>query len=81
MTCGATSGFKGNLDIRYLFSRQISLHGSYMGAKTELLEVMKFVRDGRLKAVVDRALPLERARDAHQAIEDRSQFGKVVLVP
>lgn len=81
VTCGATSGFKGNLDIRYLFSRQISLHGSYMGAKTELLEVMKFVRDGRLKAVVDRALPLERARDAHQAIEDRSQFGKVVLVP
>ena len=81
VTCGATSGFKGNLDIRYLFSRQISLHGSYMGAKTELLEVMKFFEDGRLKPVVDRALPLEKAREAHQAIEDRAQFGKVVLVP
>jgi len=81
VTCGATSGFKGNLDIRYLFSRQISLHGSYMGAKAELLEVMKFFEDGRLKAVVDRALPLEKAREAHTAIEERAQFGKVVLIP
>lgn len=81
VTCGATSGFKGNLDIRYLFSRQISLHGSYMGAKTELIEVIKFFEDGRLKPVVDRVLPLEKAAEAHKAIEDRAQFGKVVLVP
>lgn len=81
VTCGATSGFRGNLDIRYLFSRQISLHGSYMGSKNELLEVIKFFEDGRLKPVVDRVLPLERAAEAHAAIEDRAQFGKVVLAP
>lgn len=81
VTCGATSGHNGNLDIRYLFARQISLVGSYMGAKAELLEVLKFFEDGRLKPVVDRVLPLEQAAAAHTAIEDRSQFGKVVLVP
>lgn len=81
VTCGATSGFKGNLDIRYLFSRQIGLYGSYMGAKTELLEVLKFFEDGRLKPIVDRVLPLEKAAEAHRALEDRAQFGKVVLVP
>jgi len=81
VTCGATSGFIGNLDIRYLFSRQISLLGSYMGSKSELLETMKFFADGRLKAVVDRVLPLEQAADAHRALEDRAQFGKVVLAP
>jgi len=81
VTCGATSGFKGNLDIRYLFSRQISLHGSYMGAKCELLEVMKFFEDGRLRPVVDRTLPLEQASEAHRALEDRAQFGKVILIP
>jgi NADPH:quinone reductase-like Zn-dependent oxidoreductase len=81
VTCGATSGFNGNLDIRYLFSRQIKLVGSYMGAKAELLEVMKLVEAGRLKAVVDRVLPLEQAADAHRALENRAQFGKVVLAP
>lgn len=81
VTCGATSGFKGNLDIRYLFARQIALYGSYMGAKIELLEVMRFFEDGRLKPVVDRVLPLEKAAEAHEVIEDRGQFGKVVLVP
>lgn len=81
VTCGASSGFKGSLDIRYLFSRQISLHGSYMGSKTELLEVIKFFEDGRLKPVVDRVLPLAKAADAHKALEDRAQFGKIVLTP
>jgi NADPH:quinone reductase-like Zn-dependent oxidoreductase len=81
VTCGATSGYQGNLDIRYLFSRQISLHGSYMGSKPELMEVMKFVADGRLKPVVDRTLPLEKAADAHRALISRAQFGKVVLEP
>jgi NADPH:quinone reductase-like Zn-dependent oxidoreductase len=64
-----------------LFSRQISVVGSYMGAKAELLEVLSFFEDGRLKPVVDRVLPLEKAAEAHAAIEDRAQFGKVVLVP
>ncbi|HEV8484137.1 MAG TPA: zinc-binding dehydrogenase [Blastocatellia bacterium] len=81
VTCGATSGYQGNLDIRYLFSRQISLHGSYMGSKSELIEVAKFFSDGRLKAVVDRTFPLESAADAHRALKSRAQFGKIVLQP
>lgn len=81
VTCGATSGPKGDLDIRLLFSKQISLHGSYMGSKHELKEVMKFVKEGKLKGVVDRVLPLEKASDAHRALKERAQFGKVVLAP
>jgi NADPH:quinone reductase-like Zn-dependent oxidoreductase len=81
VTCGATSGFDARTDIRQIFYRHLTILGSFMGAKAELLEAMKFVESGAIRAVVDRALPLAEARRAHELIEDRAQFGKVVLVP
>ncbi len=81
VTCGATSGFAAKTDIRYLFSRHLTILGSYMGSKGELLEAYRFLEQGKLKPVVDRALPLEEAARAQQIMEDRKQFGKLVLNP
>jgi NADPH:quinone reductase-like Zn-dependent oxidoreductase len=52
-----------------------------MGSKAELSEAMKFVEIGKIRAVVDRTLPLAEARRAHELMEDRAQFGKLVLIP
>jgi NADPH:quinone reductase-like Zn-dependent oxidoreductase len=52
-----------------------------MGSKGELIEALKFVGEGKIRAVVDRVLPLSEARQAHELIEDRAQFGKIVLRP
>jgi NADPH:quinone reductase-like Zn-dependent oxidoreductase len=79
VTCGATTGYDAKIDLRFLFSRQLSLLGSYMGTKPELLTVMKLVADGRLKPVVDRVFPLAEAAAAHAYLESSAQFGKVVL--
>jgi NADPH:quinone reductase-like Zn-dependent oxidoreductase len=79
VTCGATTGYDAKLDLRFLFSRQLSLLGSYMGTKSELLTVMKLVAAGRLKPIVDRVVPLAEAAAAHAYLEVGSQFGKVVL--
>ena len=81
VTCGASSGFDGKTDLRALFGKSISLHGSYMGRLAEFDEVLKHIRAGRLKPVLDRVLPLRDARAAHEALEQRAQFGKIVLVP
>jgi NADPH:quinone reductase-like Zn-dependent oxidoreductase len=81
VTCGATSGFDARTDLRQLFYRHLSLLGSFMGSKAELLEAMRFVERGAIRAVVDRVLPLAEARKAHELMEDRAQFGKLVLVP
>jgi NADPH:quinone reductase-like Zn-dependent oxidoreductase len=81
VTCGATSGFDARTDLRQVFYRHVTLLGSFMGSKAELLEAMKFVAAGKIRAVVDRVLPLSEARQAHQLIENREQFGKVVLKP
>jgi len=81
VTCGATSGFDARTDLRQVFYRHLTLFGSFMGSKAELLEAMKFVASGKIRAVVDRVLPLSEARQAHELIENRAQFGKVVLRP
>jgi NADPH:quinone reductase-like Zn-dependent oxidoreductase len=81
VTCGATTGPEAKLELRFLFSRQLSLLGSYMGNMGELHEVLKFVFNGTLKPVVDKSFPLREARAAHEHLERSAQFGKVILNP
>lgn len=81
VTCGATSGYDARTDLRQVFYRHLTILGSMMGSKAELLDAMKFIESGQLRPVVDRSLPLEEARRAHELMEDRAQFGKLVLVP
>jgi NADPH:quinone reductase-like Zn-dependent oxidoreductase len=81
VTCGATAGAKVSLDINLLFGRHLSLLGSWMGRRAELLEVLKHVESGALQPVVDSVRPLAQAKHAHERIEAREHFGKVVLVP
>jgi NADPH:quinone reductase-like Zn-dependent oxidoreductase len=79
VTCGATTGYEGKIDLRYLFTRQLSILGSFMGSKAELYSVLELVRRGLLKPVIDTVMPLEQARGAHERLEHREQFGKIVL--
>jgi NADPH:quinone reductase-like Zn-dependent oxidoreductase len=79
VTCGATTGYDGKIDLRYLFSRHISILGSYMGSKAELFSVLDLVKRGLVKPVIDTVMPLKEAQEAHERLESREQFGKIVL--
>jgi NADPH:quinone reductase-like Zn-dependent oxidoreductase len=79
VTCGATTGYDAKIDLRFLFTRQLSLMGSYMGTKSELRTVLKLVGQGRLRPIVDKIWPLHDAIAAHNYLEKGKQFGKVVL--
>ncbi len=81
VTCGATTGYDAHLDLRYLFSKQWSLLGSFMGTMGELHCVLQFVFRKQLKPVIDRVYPLSEIRAAHQRLENKEQFGKVILKP
>ncbi len=81
LTCGATTGFAPQTDLRQIFFRQVQVIGSTMGSHREFLDVMKCVFRGQLKPVIDRVLPLEEARKGHELIEARAVFGKIVLTP
>ena len=80
VTCGATTGHDASLDLRVLFVRQLSLLGSYMGRKAELLRAAQFFFAGELRPVVDRTYPLAEAAEAASRLEAREQFGKIVLL-
>jgi len=79
VNCGVTSGGKAEIDIRYIFVKQFSLMGSYMGGREELLKVLGFFEDGKLKPVVDSIFPLMEAGKAQVKMEKSEHFGKIVL--
>ena len=81
VTCGATTGGKVALDLNLLFGRHLTLLGSWMGRRSDLNDALVHVASGALRPVVDSVLPLREARQAHERIAARAQFGKVVLVP
>lgn len=79
LTCGATTGFAPQEDLRHIFYRQVQVIGSTMGSHKEFLDVMKCVFRGQLKPVIDRVLPMCEAGAGHELIESREVFGKLVL--
>jgi NADPH:quinone reductase-like Zn-dependent oxidoreductase len=81
VTCGATTGYDTQLDLRYLFSKQWSLLGSFMGSMGELQQVLKFVFRKQLKPVIDRVYPLAEIGEAHRRLESKEQFGKILVTP
>lgn len=81
VTCGATTGNDVSINLNHVFFKSISILGSTMGSKGELIEVLEHVAAGRLRPVVDQVLPLIEAPKAHELIENRHVFGKVILRP
>jgi NADPH:quinone reductase-like Zn-dependent oxidoreductase len=79
VTCGATTGHDAKVDLRHLFARQLSLVGSYMGRKSELLAAADLFFRGLLHPVVDSVIPLTDAAQAQRRLEASGQFGKIVL--
>ena len=78
---GATTGTRGDVDIRLLFWRQLSIMGSTMGTPAEFRAAMNMVFSGAVTPPVHAVLPLAGARQAHELLEAGQVFGKLVLVP
>lgn len=79
VTCGATSGPKAEVDIRYLYAKQLSILGCYMGSFAELVRVVEMAERGSVRPIVDRVYPLSRAAQAQRRMQERGNFGKIVL--
>ena len=67
------------MDLLALFSKRLSILGSYMGTKAELIRAAEHLFAGRLTPIIDRTFPLAEAAAAQQRLEESGQFGKIVL--
>jgi NADPH:quinone reductase-like Zn-dependent oxidoreductase len=81
VTTGATTGPNGAINIDRLFGAQLSIIGSWGGTRGELRRVLKMVAEGRVRPVVHQTYPLSDASEAQSVMEDRAQFGKLLLHP
>jgi NADPH:quinone reductase-like Zn-dependent oxidoreductase len=80
VTCGATTGPNVEIHLAQIFFKSLSLLGSTMGSKGDLLRICKLVEHERLKPVVGAILEgLAQYPGGHVFLEKRKVFGKVVV--
>ncbi|MBC7691888.1 MAG: zinc-binding dehydrogenase [Methylotenera sp.] len=79
VTCGATSGSDVQIDLKAIFFKNISILGSTMGSKADLIQVVDLVSQEKFRAVIDSVHPMSKLPEALALIESRNIFGKVVV--
>ncbi len=78
---GTTSGNKVEVDFRHIYRNNLSLFGSSGITTKEVRDVFELVKNGKLKPIIDKIFPLKDAALAHKYMEERKNFGKIVLKP
>lgn len=81
VTCGATTGPNPDAGLNRIFWNQLSVIGSTMATPGEVDDVLELVWDGTFEPYVRETLPMSEAARAHEMIENREGFGKVVVKP
>jgi NADPH:quinone reductase-like Zn-dependent oxidoreductase len=76
---GATTGPRGQIDVRLTFWKQLQVIGTTMSSRAEFNEVMSLVFEKVLEPVIDVVLPLDDARAGHERLEAGQSFGKIVF--
>ncbi|MFP8891513.1 zinc-binding dehydrogenase [Natrialbaceae archaeon A-CW2] len=81
VTCGGTAGPSPQTDIPRIFWNQLSILGSTMATPGQVDDVMALVWDGTFEPAIRAELPMSRTAEAHDYLEGREGFGKVVVRP
>jgi NADPH:quinone reductase-like Zn-dependent oxidoreductase len=77
--CGATSGSDFRVDLKQIFFKNLSILGTTMGSKADLIRIVELIGQGKLKPVIDSEFPMSELPQAHARLESRAAFGKVIV--
>ena len=81
VTAGAHAGPNVSIDFAHLYHKRITIKGRPGYHPPDLAKCFAAAADGKVKAQIERILPLSRAAEAHQLVESGEVSGKIVLDP
>ena len=77
--CGVTTGPTAEANLQALYWNQLTVLGSTLGSIGDLQQMARAATTNRLRPIVDRIFPLDKAQEALKRMADGRQFGKIVL--
>lgn len=80
-TIGAHGGEQVKLDFIEFFRKHISVHGCGRSTKSHVQKVLQLMADGLLKPVIHKTFQLNEAAKAHELMESRNFFGRMIMKP
>jgi NADPH:quinone reductase-like Zn-dependent oxidoreductase len=78
VTCGATSGPSGSINLMQLFQQQYRIIGSFGAPLSALARALARMAGG-VRPVIDTVYPLDKFRDGLARLESRDVFGKLLV--
>jgi NADPH:quinone reductase-like Zn-dependent oxidoreductase len=81
VSAGATTGDDAQMNITYMFAKQVRILGSRLGTMEDTLAAARQLSAGRFTPLIGPVLPLERVAEAHGLMDDGRVIGKVILKP
>lgn len=79
LACGTTTGAEAIVNIRALYSKEAQIIGAYLGSKSQLVSLHRFMKLEKIKPIIDSIFNLKDVRLAHKKMESSNQFGKIIL--
>ena len=77
--CGVTTGYRAELQMGMMFTRYQTVFGVFMGRREDMRQIVHAAGRGAIRGVIYQTFPLEEAAKAHEVMESRDFFGKLVL--
>ncbi len=81
VTAGAHGGGTVTLDARRLYLRRISILGAAGTNPPDVVKSLDAAAAGKIRAIINRTLPLHEAASAHHIVENNQIAGKIILEP
>src|SRR5258707_8391830 len=81
VAAGAHAGPHVAIDFAHLYHKRITIKGQPGYHPADVPKCFAAAAAGRIKAQIERILPLSRAAEAHRLVESGESLGKIVLDP